>query len=88
METLIKEFLDSNLRNAWLETSDIKLYVRKGHHLIDGKLCQTFDVASVEVVENKRGCGIFRNTMFHVEQLGMTVYVESILNRSSKLTKI
>lgn len=50
---------ESGLRSLWLEDEVMKVYVRKGHHIIQqgGRIATTLDIAAVEVVEEKRGQG-------------------------------
>ena len=80
MKELIDSFMSSKLRNAWLQTDSVNMYVRKGVHIIDGQLTNTFDLASITIAENKRGCGLFKEIILYIESLGLPVYVESILN--------
>jgi hypothetical protein len=41
--------------NEWLYSDHMHLYVRKGHHYLDGKRCVTLDLASFEVYDKGRG---------------------------------
>jgi len=76
----LKEFLESDLKNAWIENSKLRVYLRKGFHSIDGEIVSTLDVANVVVPESKRNQGIFRDFMREVEMTGYSVFVESVLN--------
>lgn len=75
-------FLESSRRTSWIQTPEIKVYVRKGHHSICGELTDTLDIASVEVSSKARGTGVFRGFIQFAESIAPVVYVESILNQS------
>lgn len=76
----VDKFMASPFHNRWIEDDFISVYVRKGQHLINGKMYQTFDVANVDTKPEYQGQGHFRNFMLKVESLGLPVYVECILN--------
>lgn len=80
----LKGFLLSPLRNAWIKEPNLKVYVRKGHHAINGAMASTFDIGSV-MVEKQKGRGTFwRFTEYLQRELDPAVfqylYVESVLN--------
>ena len=82
----LKEFLNSTLTNAWLHTDHMEIYIRKGRHLINGKIKLTLDVANVQVEEAHQGKGIFRNYLNRIESESVKygfegVMVESILQK-------
>jgi ribosomal protein S18 acetylase RimI-like enzyme len=61
MEKKLKDFLKSERSNAWLESREMSVYVRKGHHLgMNGELRSYFDIASIEVKPNFQRQGIFK----------------------------
>ena len=79
------EFLDSPLRNAWLHFSYLDAYVRRGYHLIDGKVVCCSDIANVSVVPRHRRKGIFKSWLAEIEVVAASrglegVFVESIQN--------
>lgn len=81
----IHKFLkDPHVRNKWLMSTYMSVYVRKGQHLIDGKFRSCFDVANINVPEEFRGQHIFTMWLERVEkkisEFGIEcVFVESIL---------
>jgi GNAT superfamily N-acetyltransferase len=82
----LTDFLQmNNLRNTWIEEHSIKVYVRKSIRYINDAPFRFLDLASVEVEEDHRGCGIFTEFLnrFEREAKGVErgVYVESILNK-------
>ncbi len=68
MKTVIKqlaEFIERMKQgkfpqNAWLEDSKMKVYVRHGHHCIEGEMRETLDIANVEVSEKHQGKGLYK----------------------------
>jgi hypothetical protein len=56
------------------------LYVRHAKRIIDGKLVETFDIATVTA--SNPGAGAFTRLIEHLTQLnlGKPVYVESVIN--------
>lgn len=80
IEQLLMEFMESKLKNCWLDDGYILVYVRKGHHLIDGHVCSTFDIANVKIEKEHQGKGYFKKFIELVEGIGLLVYVETILN--------
>lgn len=77
----LQEFLESSLRNAWIVDGFIDVYVRKSKRIIDGKMVDCFDVASVSVQEDQQGKGLFTDFMrMVIERMDCCIYVESILN--------
>lgn len=76
----VDEFMTSSLPSRWLGDEHIAVYVRKGHHLINGEMINTFDVANI--VQDPEHCskGYFKAFMQKVESLDLPIYVECILN--------
>ncbi len=83
---------DKNVRNAWIQETDLDAYVRKSLRMLDSKSqvsTPCLDIGSVEVDEPNRGKGIFTAFLEQFEQaakkVNRTVYVESILNSRLKV---
>jgi len=82
----IKKFLASSVRNEWLTSKFMKVYVRKGFHIVDGQMRRCFDVASIEVQPKFQRQGVFTRWLAEVESYVVTtdlecIFVESILQR-------
>jgi ribosomal protein S18 acetylase RimI-like enzyme len=61
MQELLTKFLDSPFRNKWLESEQMKVYVRKGVHLgTDHKVHHYLDIANVVVEPEFRRQGHFK----------------------------
>jgi hypothetical protein len=79
----IDRFMSSKDRSVWVENSTIKIYVRKGMHILDrpGEVELCLDLATIEV--RRPSNGYFTWLLPHLEQIafsrGMPVYVESIV---------
>lgn len=72
------EFTQSKERNRWFETNEIKIYVRNGHHVVDTKIVDTFDIATVEATE--LGQKVFTHLLEYIEsRIPKTLYVENVL---------
>ena len=55
-----KEFLRSGLRNSWITSGTYGIYVRRGHHSVNGQITSCFDLANViNTDEEARGKGQF-----------------------------
>ena len=82
---LVKDFLDSSLRNTWIEYDGMKVFVRKARHMTpDHKLVYCFDIANVTVY--MRGVGTFSHWLKEVIELARergfeAVFVESVINQ-------
>ena len=82
--TKLKEFLNGKLRNVWITTKRLSVYVRKGHHYINGKMNDTLDIANISVNKKYMGKGIgmkFVNEAHEIHQYSLT-YIENVLNPS------
>lgn len=56
--------------NLWLQDDVMKVYVRKGRHIISsGKISTTLDVANVEVDEAKQGQGYWTKFISEAHKL-------------------
>jgi len=73
-------------RNSWLENKYMRVYVRRSRRMIAGVIEETFDVASILVHPKYQKQGYFKAFMQYIETLGLTIYVESLLN--SELTEM
>lgn len=77
----LNEFLENPyLRNAWLREPFMDVYVRRGAHCLGDKHSDTFDIANVSVDDLKRGTGVFTAFLERVEELGLPVFVENVLD--------
>lgn len=81
MEMLVDDFINSKFPCKWIEGEIFSVYLRKGIHLIDGKLLETLDVANIRSIPTQyRGKGYFKAFIVHLEGYGKPVYVECIHN--------
>jgi len=79
----IKESEDKHVYNLWLGDDNMKVYVRKGRHMIyPGKLSTTLDIASVEVDEDKQRQGIWSDFLDKAHEMNPwdATYVENVHN--------
>lgn len=80
----LEEFLESGRQNAWLEYPLLSVYVRRGHHLLQGRLCRVFDIANAIVDEEFQGQGTFTSWFNHAEEIARQhfegVFCESVIN--------
>jgi hypothetical protein len=68
----------------WLDDDDMKVYVRKGRHILQGgKIRVTLDIANVTVEEDKRGKGIFSKFLEQAHEMNPwdATYVECVHNQ-------
>lgn len=92
MQTLIQQ-LEQFLQEAeerfvftkWLADDKMKVYVRKGRHILSpavGKAQITLDVASVDVLEEFQGQGLFSEFLEKAHEMNPweATYVENVLN--------
>ena len=85
LDKVIKFLENPRLHNAWLKCGPIEVYVRKGRHLINNQITNTFDVASIKVQEKQRGKGLFKTFLIDLRSVLTTsyeykyIYVESVL---------
>lgn len=86
IEQLAEFIKDSKIKlmnNQWLQDDVMKVYVRKGRHMVyPGKLSVTLDIASVEVDEDKQGQGYWTEFLDKAHEMNPweVTYVENILN--------
>lgn len=68
--------------NAWLYHARFRAYVRISARYIGDKQCTTFEIASIEIPEQRRGKGLF--TQFLKDVFALTdceyVFIENVLN--------
>jgi|694.fasta_scaffold12015_38 hypothetical protein len=78
----LKLFLDSKHRNLWIQDDYMSVYVRKAKRFLDKSFLTTLDIASVEVEESKRNCGLWSNFLRQSHEINpyQATYVESVLN--------
>ena len=55
LKKFIKESETSFTSSKWLSDDKMQVYIRKGHHLIDGKMKTCLDIANVTVYKKSRG---------------------------------
>ena len=81
----LTQFIQSDLRNAWIKERYISVYVRKSMRLLGESVTPCLDIANVEVVESKRGVGVFTSFRGRFEkaakQCGRWAFVECVQNR-------
>jgi hypothetical protein len=79
----LENFISSKHRNVWVSTSQLEVYVRKGHHMVNRHMYIFLDIANVTVKEELRHRGLFKQLLELFKSLSSSyngVYVESILN--------
>jgi len=79
----IKSSEDSHTNNLWLQDDIMKVYVRKGRHMVyPGKLSTTLDIAAVEVDEDKQSQGHWTAFLDKAHEMNPweATYVENTLN--------
>jgi GNAT superfamily N-acetyltransferase len=79
------DFYKSDLRNAWIYDAapHLDVYVRHAKRMVDGKLVEMFDIASIEVVDGHRGQGIFTSFLNAAEELILPdkiIFIENVLD--------
>jgi hypothetical protein len=83
MKNKLQNFLNSPLRNTWLKSGGLSVYIRKGWHLgTDNKLHQFLDIASAEVSPRLQKHGRFKNFLALCQTLQPYegIYCENVLN--------
>lgn len=79
----LREFVASDLRNAWCAEGAMEIYVRRGRRLVRDEWVNSFDVASAS--SRKPGSKRFPKIMDEVEALAREngfsgVFIENVLN--------
>jgi len=87
MADLLQDFIDSPLRNSWLEFATMKVYVRKSWHSFEDIYDplpnpNCLDIGSIEVDVNLRHTGIFKAFLKHAEEINpySLIQVECVMN--------
>ena len=78
----IQEGMDRQYNHVrWISDDVMKVYVRKSRRYINDKLIICLDLASIEVIENKRGQGIFTAFLGYAHALNPwdVTYIENVL---------
>lgn len=84
--TELEHFLASANHNSWLSLGPMRVYCRKGHHIIQANAVDCFDIASVEVARGQRGRGHFLRFITTLTEVLkkhksiQSIYVENVLN--------
>lgn len=76
-------YKNTSLKNANLDTDDVKVFVRKSQRYYDGEIINCIDIASITIVYNKnRGRGVFTTLLKRLleEYPNDNFYIESIVN--------
>lgn len=79
----LEKFLASPARNQWIQTSQLEVYVRKGHHMVNRHMYQFLDLANITIKKPFRHRGLFKQVLNLFKQMGIAqdgVYVESVMN--------
>jgi len=78
----LQEFLSSPIRNQWIMTPQMEVYVRKGGHMLNQHMYMFLDLANITVYEQSQG--IFKQTLEVFKELSSPslqgVYIENVLN--------
>ena len=76
----LNEFLASDLRNSHVKHPEFRLlYVRKAHHMVDGAVVHTFDVANI--VARREGRGTFGRLVAELLEIqAAPIYVECVMS--------
>ena len=81
---LLKRFLkDKTARNAWLESKDLRVYVRKSRRLLNTyALHDCLDIATLEITESKQRKGLGSGFIRQAPELNPYeyTYLENVLN--------
>ena len=79
-------FLGTNgIRNTWITTPLVSVYVRKTHRKADGELILAIDLANIEVDDEHRREGIFKQALAILKEEAKNagyrmLYCENVLN--------
>lgn len=85
MREKLIDFFNSSQRNTWIESPQMKVYVRKGGHLdTDFQLRIFLDIASIEVCSECRHKGHFKAFLTLCQEIQPYdgILVENVLNDS------
>lgn len=79
----LDEFLAESLPNRYVYGNDIiSVYVRKGHHYLDGALTKCLDIGTIVISDHYRGNGLGIRVIDYMHQINpfRATFVESLLN--------
>lgn len=84
----LEDFIEKNKNTLycqpkWFEDDNMKVYIRKGRHVLTAnKLQVCLDIAAVEVIEDKRGQGIFSSFLTKAHEINPweATYMECVNN--------
>jgi hypothetical protein len=79
----LQAFLQSSMRNQWVETDRFNIYLRKGVHCIDGELQKCLDLATFEVFPQFRRQGVFKHLLLTCQDCNPfpVLYIENVVNK-------
>lgn len=83
MKDKLNTFFDSPLRNTWLKSTEMSVYVRKGWHLGPDHRRRTYlDIANITVWEEFRHQGRFKTFLSLCQEIQpySGIMVENVLN--------
>lgn len=85
--TELIKFMESHLRNQWIEHPNIRIYVRKAVRHLPGipHVLNVLDIANVSVIEEMQRKGTFKDWLTEAEEVAVqyemgAIYIESVLN--------
>lgn len=76
----IESFLNSPLRNTWLDNDIIKVYVRKGSHIVEGKTNKFLDIANIQIEVQSKGTYTLMLSKIMQRFPTQNIFVESIMD--------
>ena len=75
---------NSSIKNVYISDTRgiVDVYVRKAHHMVNGKLISTFDIANISVDSRYQGNGIGSEVFatLHKSHSRSATYIENVLN--------
>ncbi|MEI8270924.1 MAG: hypothetical protein WCG45_06180 [bacterium] len=82
LKNFIDESKEKRINNSWIDDENMKVYIRKGYHLIEGKMTPTLDIASISVEEEKQNKGFCSQFLedAHEQNPWDATFVECVLN--------
>jgi len=85
LDDFLAEHMKGNvLVRRHLQMGSLLVYVRLNQRNLENQVCRSLDVCDITVDEDKRGQGVLRHFLDHLETLavkhGFTIYIENIIN--------